>query len=106
LQEPDKFWPANFGRHVLASRLNFARQNHQLGRPKMASIVNQLESYRSALAQAKAQGDDSTARKLEQNIRELEDFQARHPEEQEAPTPLEVFCDLNPADEMCRVYDD
>lgn len=90
----------------MVSRLNFARQNQPLGRPGMASIVNQLESYRSALAQARAQGDDSTARKLEQNIRELEDFQTRHPEEQEAPSPLEVFCDLNPADEMCRVYDD
>lgn len=72
----------------------------------MASIVSQLESYRSAMAQAKAKGDDATARKLEQQIQDLEDFQARHPGEQEAPSPFEVFCELNPSDEKCRVYDD
>ena len=46
------------------------------------------------------------ARKLEQQIKDLEDFQGRHPETEEAPSPFEVFCELNPADEKCRVYDD
>lgn len=72
----------------------------------MTSIATQLESYRSALTQATANGDAATARKLEQQIKDLQDFQSRHPEEQQAPSPLEVFCDLNPADEKCRVYDD
>ena len=45
-------------------------------------------------------------KKLEQQIKDLEDFQGRHPEAEEAPSPFEVFCELNPADEKCRVYDD
>lgn len=72
----------------------------------MATIGDQLQSYRSALAEARAKDEPSTARKIEQQIRELEEFQKRHPEEAEAPSPLEVFCDLNPSDINCRVYDD
>ena len=52
------------------------------------------------------QSDQAIARKIEQQISELEEFQQRHPEEAEAPSPFEVFCDLNPSDINCRVYDD
>ena len=72
----------------------------------MATITDQLQAYRSALAEAQAKGDQAIARKIEQQIRELEEFQRRHPEEAEAPSPFEVFCDLNPSDINCRVYDD
>jgi hypothetical protein len=72
----------------------------------MASIGEQLQSYRSALADAQAKGDLAIARKIEQQLRELKDFQERHPDAAEAPTPFEVFCDLNPGDINCRVYDD
>ena len=72
----------------------------------MTTIASQLESYRSALAEATANGDQAVARKLEQQIKDLEDFQGRHPETEEAPSPFEVFCEPNPADEKCRVYDD
>jgi hypothetical protein len=72
----------------------------------MATITDQLQTYRSALAEARAKGDQAIARKIEQQIRELEQFQQRHPEEAEAPSPFEVFCDLNPSDINCRVYDD
>jgi hypothetical protein len=72
----------------------------------MASIAEQLQSYRSALAAAESKGDEATKRKLEQNIKDLEAFSQRHPDATEAPTPLEVFCDLNPSDINCLVYDD
>jgi hypothetical protein len=72
----------------------------------MSSIADQLASYRSALAQANERGDQAVARKIEQQITELQEFQARHPEATEAPTPFEVFCDLNPSDVNCLVYDD
>jgi hypothetical protein len=72
----------------------------------MATITDQLQTYRSALAEAQDKGDQAIARKIEQQIRELEEFQQRHPEEAEAPSPFEVFCDLNPSDINCRVYDD
>lgn len=72
----------------------------------MATIAAQLEAYRSALSSAQAEGETAVARKLAQQIQDLEDFQKRHPEASEAPSPLEVFCDLNPADQQCLVYDD
>lgn len=72
----------------------------------MSTIAEQLVAYRSALSEAQANGDQAVARKLEQQITDLEAFQERHPEEANAPTPLEVFCDLNPSNINCRVYDD
>ena len=72
----------------------------------MASIAEQLQSYRTALADAQSKGDQAIARKIEQQIRELEDFQQRHPDAAEAPSPFEVFCDLNPDNVNCRVFDD
>ena len=72
----------------------------------MTTIEDQLKAYRAALAEAQAKGDQAIARKIEQQIKELEELQQRHPEEPNAPTPFEVFCDLNPSDINCRVYDD
>lgn len=72
----------------------------------MATIAEQLQTYRSALVAARAHGDQAIVRKMEQRIRELEDFQKRHPEEVQAPSPLELFCELNPSDVNCLVYDD
>lgn len=72
----------------------------------MASIAEQLQTYRSALQAAQSNGDEAIQRKLEQNIKDLEAFSQRHPEATEAPSPLEVFCDLNPSDINCLVYDD
>ena len=78
----------------------------RLGLCAMASIGDQLQNYRSALSEAQAKGEQAIASKIEEQIRELEAFQQRHPEEAEAPSPFEVFCDLNPSDINCRVYDD
>ncbi len=72
----------------------------------MATIENQLQTYRTAFAEAEAKGDQAIARKLKQQIEDLLAFQQRHPEAVDAPSPLEVFCDLNPANINCRVYDD
>ncbi|MEB3326421.1 MAG: CP12 domain-containing protein [Synechococcus sp.] len=72
----------------------------------MATIGDQLQTYRAALTEAQAKGDLAIARKIEQQIKDLEAFQQRHPDEAVAPSPLEVFCDLNPSDINCLVYDD
>jgi uncharacterized membrane protein (DUF106 family) len=72
----------------------------------MATIAEQLQTYQAALAEAQGKGDQAIARKLQQQIKDLQDFQQRHPDEAVAPSPFEVFCDLNPSDVNCRVYDD
>jgi len=72
----------------------------------MATIAEQLQTYQAALQAAQTKGDEATTRKIEQNIKDLEDFSQRHPEAIDAPSPLEVFCELNPSDINCLVYDD
>jgi hypothetical protein len=72
----------------------------------MASISEQLQAYETSLAEAQAKGDEAIARKLQQQILDLQAFQQRHPDEAVAPSPFEVFCDLNPSDVNCRIYDD
>jgi hypothetical protein len=72
----------------------------------MATINEQRQAYLNALEEARKNNQQSVARKLEQQIQDLDEFQQRHPEEAVAPSPLEVFCDLNPSNINCRVYDD
>jgi hypothetical protein len=52
----------------------------------MATIGDQLQAYRNALVEAQVKDEQSTARKIEQQIKDLEVFQKRHPEEGEAPS--------------------
>lgn len=72
----------------------------------MTSITEQIQIYRSALSDAQIKGEQAIARKIEEQISELSAYQQRHPEEVDAPSPFEVFCDLNPSNINCRVYDD
>ena len=44
------------------------------GAQPMATIAEQLQSYRATLAEAQAQGDQAIARKIEQQIKDQEDF--------------------------------
>ena len=55
---------------------------------------------------AKAEGNLGKVRHLEQELKSLEEYKTLHPEDSHDPTPLEVFCDLNPEAPECRVYDD
>ena len=72
----------------------------------MATIAEQLATYRTSLADALSRGDQAVARRIETQIHDLETYQQRHPEGAKAPSSFEVFCELNPADEKCREYDD
>jgi len=51
-------------------------------------------------------GDASKVRHLEGELKDLEEYKAHHPGDNHDPTPLEVFCDLNPEAPECLVYDD
>jgi hypothetical protein len=45
-------------------------------------------------------------RHLEGELDALEQYQVNHPDEDRDPTSLELFCDLNPDDPQCRIYED
>jgi hypothetical protein len=45
-------------------------------------------------------------RHLEGELKGLQEYKDHHPGDNHDPTPLEVFCDLNPDAPECLVYDD
>jgi hypothetical protein len=72
----------------------------------MKSIDEHIQKDKVDIEAAKAAGDDGKVRHLEEELKRLEEFKAHHPEDTHDPTPLEVYCDLNPEAPECRVYDD
>ena len=45
-------------------------------------------------------------RYLNAYLEELLEYQKHHPDANTIPNPLELFCDLNPHELECRIYDD
>jgi hypothetical protein len=45
-------------------------------------------------------------RHTEEELRDLEAYQQRHPEDTHDPTSLELYCDNHPDAAECKVYDD
>lgn len=45
-------------------------------------------------------------RHTEEELRDLEAYQERHPEDDHDPTPLELYCDAHPDAAECKVYED
>ena len=45
-------------------------------------------------------------RHAEEELKALEVYHQRHPEDSYDPTPLELYCDSHPDALECRVYDD
>lgn len=76
------------------------------GRSIMKTIDEHIEKDREDIEAAKAEGNLGKVRHLEEELKGLEEFKAHHPGDNHDPTPLEVFCDLNPEAPECKVYDD
>ena len=45
-------------------------------------------------------------RHTEEELEALKVYKENHPEDSHDPTPLELYCELNPNALECRVYDD
>lgn len=45
-------------------------------------------------------------RHAEEELEQLERYQASHPNDDHDPTPLELYCNDNPDALECRMYDD
>jgi hypothetical protein len=45
-------------------------------------------------------------RHLESELTDLKKYQQNHPEENKDPSPLELFCDLNPDQPECKIYEE
>ncbi len=73
---------------------------------RMNTIDDHIQKDQSEIEAARAAGDAGKVRHLENELKGLQEFKAHHPEDSHDPSPLEVFCDLNPEAPECRVYDD
>jgi hypothetical protein len=73
---------------------------------RMNSIDEHIQKDKAEIEAARAAGDQGKLRHLEEELKGLEAYKAQHPEDSHDPSPLEVFCDMNPEAPECRVYDD
>jgi hypothetical protein len=72
----------------------------------MKSIDEHIEKDKVEIESAKAEGNMGKVRHLEEELKGLNEYKQHHPEDTHDPSPLEVYCDLNPEAPECRVYDD
>ncbi|QNG29485.1 CP12 domain-containing protein [Synechococcus sp. LTW-R] len=72
----------------------------------MNTIDEHIAKDKTEIEAAKAAGDQPKVRHLQDEVKDLEEYKTHHPGEQKDPSPLEVFCDLNPDAPECLVYDD
>lgn len=72
--------------------------------------MNQLDDHISQakreLTAAKQRGDQPSARHYASELNDLLTYKKNHPDENHDPNSLEVFCDMNPDDPKCRVFED
>ena len=83
------------------SSISTVARAHQQPQPRRPP--RRLRSY---LEQARQSGNQAKANHLESELKNLEAYKAHNPEASKDPTPLEVYCDLNPQAPECLVYDD
>ena len=76
------------------------------GQDPMKTIDEHIQKDQSEIQDAKAQGNDAKVRHLTDEIHSLEEYKDHHPEDKHDPNALELFCDANPDEPECRVYDD
>jgi hypothetical protein len=70
----------------------------------MENIQKHIEHDRKIVDDVMA--SSQSRRHAEEELEALERYAARHPEEQNDPTPLELYCDDNPHALECRIYED
>jgi len=45
-------------------------------------------------------------RHIQEELHDLEEYKEHHPGDDHDPTPLELYCDQNPSEPECLIYDD
>ena len=73
---------------------------------EMKSIDEHIQKDQSEIESAKAEGNLAKVRHLTEELKELEEYKDHHPDDKHDPNALELFCDANPDEPECLVYDD
>ena len=77
-----------------------------LGQDSMHTIDEHIQKDQSEIQDAKAHGEDAKVRHLTDELNSLQEYKDHHPEDKHDPNALELFCDANPDEPECLVYDD
>ena len=72
----------------------------------MKSIDEHIQKDQSEIESAKAEGNLPKVRHFTEALKALEEYKDHHPEDKNDPNALELFCDANPDEPECLVYDD
>lgn len=72
----------------------------------MKSIQEHIEKDIAELYDALANGNKQRARHISDELEQLENYKKNHPNESHDPSPLELYCELNPESDECRIYED
>jgi len=77
-----------------------------VGQDLMKTIDEHIQKDQAEIQSAKELGNDAKVRHLTDEIHSLEEYKEHHPGDKHDPNALELFCDANPEEPECRVYDD
>ena len=77
----------------------------------MKSIEEHIQKDQQEIQSAQQAGDAPKVRHLTEELQSLEEYKEHHKQEIDAgdhhdPNALELFCDANPDEPECLVYDD
>jgi len=70
----------------------------------MESIDKHIEKDREELSDPNI--SPQRRRHVEGELEQLKTYKKNHPEDNHDPTPLELYCDANPDEPECRIYED
>ena len=70
----------------------------------MESIEKHIEADKEELQNPNI--SPQRRRHIESELRDLEEYHERNPEDHHDPTAFEMYCDANPDADECRIYED
>ena len=72
----------------------------------MSTIQRYIQLDEEELEEALVKGEEAKVRHLKTELQFLELYKQHHPDETHDPNALELFCETNPDEPECLVYDD
>lgn len=69
----------------------------------MKNIEQHIEADKEELSNPQISAQ--RRRHIEDELEQLESYHNNHPEDHHDPTPLELFCDMNPDAPECKIYE-
>ena len=82
------------------------RDGDRISPEHMKTIDEHIQKDQEEFLKALADHDDGKVRHLTEELQWLLDHKKQFPDDSRDPSPLELFCEQNPDEPECLVYDD